>query len=97
MVARSSAKAKFRALAQGICEGIWLVRVLKELQVKSDEPMKMFCDNMAAISIAKNLVHHDRTKHVELDPTRHQIYKLHMYSQRFYLELHLKILFPSQE
>ena len=27
----------------------------------------MFCDNLATISIAKNPVHHDRTKHVELD------------------------------
>ena len=28
--------------------------------------MKVFCDNMAAISIAKNPAH-DRTKHLELD------------------------------
>ena len=27
----------------------------------------MFCDNQAAISIAENHVHHDRTKHVEVD------------------------------
>ena len=27
----------------------------------------MICDNQAAIAIAKNLVHHDRTKHVEID------------------------------
>ena len=67
VVARSSAEAEYRALAQGICEGIWLFRVLKELRVEIDEPMKMFCDNMAAINIAKNPVHHDRTKHVELD------------------------------
>ena len=26
-----------------------------------------FCDNLATISIAKNLVHHDRTKNVEID------------------------------
>lgn len=27
----------------------------------------MFCDNQASISIAKNLVHHDRTKNIEID------------------------------
>ena len=29
--------------------------------------MKMFCDNQAAISIAKNSVHHNWTKYVEID------------------------------
>ena len=29
--------------------------------------MHIFCDNQAAISIAKNPIHHDRTKHMELD------------------------------
>ena len=29
--------------------------------------MKVFCDNLTTIKIAKNLIHHDRTKHVEVD------------------------------
>ena len=33
----------------------------------------MMCDNQVAISIAKNPVHHDQTKHVEKD--RHFIKK----------------------
>nr|CAN82240.1 hypothetical protein VITISV_044199 [Vitis vinifera] len=61
VVARSSAKAEYRALAQGICEGIWIKRVLSELGQTSSSPILMMCDNQAAISIAKNPVHHDRT------------------------------------
>ncbi|RVW92814.1 Retrovirus-related Pol polyprotein from transposon RE1 [Vitis vinifera] len=67
VVARSSAEAEYRALAQGICEGIWIKRVLSELGQTSSSPILMMCDNQAAISIAKNPVHHDRTKHVEID------------------------------
>ncbi|RVX00895.1 Retrovirus-related Pol polyprotein from transposon TNT 1-94 [Vitis vinifera] len=66
-VARSSAEAEFRAMAQGIYEGIWLNRLLEELRVPLKHPMVLYCDNQATISIAKNPVHHDRTKHVEID------------------------------
>ena len=41
--------------------------MLKELKITSDYPMKILCDNKAAISIAKNHVHHDMTKHMEID------------------------------
>uniref|UniRef100_A0A2N9GKU7 Uncharacterized protein n=1 Tax=Fagus sylvatica TaxID=28930 RepID=A0A2N9GKU7_FAGSY len=67
VVARSSAKAEFRAMAHGICEMLWLKAMLKELGVHSKDPMKLYCDNKAAISIAHNPVQHDRTKHVEVD------------------------------
>ncbi|RVW56043.1 Retrovirus-related Pol polyprotein from transposon TNT 1-94 [Vitis vinifera] len=67
VVARSSAEVEFRAMAQGICEGIWLNRLLEELRVPLKHPMVLYCDNQAAINIAKNPVHHDRTKHVEID------------------------------
>lgn len=67
VVARSSAEAEFRALAQGICEGVWLRRLLGELKVIYHDPIKMMCDNQSAIAIAKNPVNHDRTKHIEID------------------------------
>ena len=67
VVSRSSAEAEFRAMAHGICEGIWLKLMLTELKFPMEDSMELMCDNQAAISIAKNPVHHDRTKNVEID------------------------------
>ena len=54
IVLRSNAKLEFRVLALNICEGIWIQRLLGELEVAKENPIKMFCDNQATISIAKN-------------------------------------------
>jgi len=67
VVARSSAEAEFRAMAQGICEGLWIRSVLEELKMKIELPLKLYSDNKAAISIAHNPVQHDRTKHIDID------------------------------
>ena len=67
VVAKSSAEAEFRSMANGVSKLIWLNLLLKELQVATKGPMKLYCDNKAAINIAHNPVHHDQTKHVEVD------------------------------
>ncbi|KAJ9556963.1 hypothetical protein OSB04_011577 [Centaurea solstitialis] len=67
VVARSSVEDEYRAMAHGICEGMWLKRLLNELKVETSEPIKLSCDNEAAIRISKNPVYHDRTKHIEID------------------------------
>lgn len=67
VVARSSAEAEFRAMAQGICELLWMKIVLDDLKIKCEGPMKLLGDNKSAISIAHNPVQHDRTKHIEID------------------------------
>ena len=72
-MARSSAKAEYRAMNLGTCEGIWLHKVLSYLHQDYEVPMKLFYDNKVAISIANNPVQHDRTKHVEID--RHLLKK----------------------
>ncbi|KAA0066521.1 Retrovirus-related Pol polyprotein from transposon TNT 1-94 [Cucumis melo var. makuwa] len=67
VVARSSAEAEYRAMSLGICEEIWLQKVLSDLHQECETPLKLFCDNKAATSIANNPIQHDRTKHVEID------------------------------
>ncbi|KAA0063166.1 Beta-galactosidase [Cucumis melo var. makuwa] len=67
VVPRSSAEAEYKAMSLGICEEIWLQKVLSDLHQEYETPLKHFCDNKAAISIANNPVQHDRTKHVEID------------------------------
>ncbi|KAL4363255.1 hypothetical protein GQ457_04G023640 [Hibiscus cannabinus] len=63
----SSAEAEFRALAQAICEGIWLLKLLREVDPNSADYFDLLSDNNSAIQIAKNPVQHDCTKHVEID------------------------------
>ncbi|RVX05106.1 Retrovirus-related Pol polyprotein from transposon RE1 [Vitis vinifera] len=67
VVARSSAEAKFRGMALGLCEALWLRILLQDLGYLSRQPIRLFCDNKAACDIAHNPVQHDRTKHVEVD------------------------------
>ena len=67
VVARSSAEAEYRAMAHGVCEAIWIKRLLEELKIEYEAPIQLYCDNQSTISIAHNPIHHDRTKHVEVD------------------------------
>ncbi|KAJ9535774.1 hypothetical protein OSB04_un001074 [Centaurea solstitialis] len=67
VVSRSSAEAEFRSMALGICEALWLKRLLQDLGRPIQKPIQLFCDNKSARDIAHNPVHHDRTKHVEVD------------------------------
>ncbi|CAL9003229.1 unnamed protein product [Prunus brigantina] len=67
VVSRSSAEAKYRGMAHGVCELLWLRRLLRDLGFGPKKPMDLYCDNKAAIAIAHNPVQHDRTKHVEVD------------------------------
>lgn len=48
-------------------EVIWLTSLLAYLNVKVPQPVKLLFDSMFAIHISKNLVFHERTKHIEID------------------------------
>ena len=67
VVALSSVEAEFQGMVKGICELLWLKKLLAEIGFAPSSEMNLFCDNKAAIDISHNLVQHDRTKHVEVD------------------------------
>lgn len=56
IVARSSVELEYQATVQGICEELWLKKLLEELQVKAKIPLKVNCDNKTIINISLNSV-----------------------------------------
>jgi hypothetical protein len=66
-VSRSSVETEYRAVANAATECIWLRQLLGELHFPIQKAMVAFCDNVSAIYMSANPVHHKRTKHIELD------------------------------
>jgi transposase InsO family protein len=67
-IALSSTEAEYMALTQAVKEAIWLRRLLHELgfEAQVSGPTKIFEDNQSSIAIAKNPIHHSRTKHIDI-------------------------------
>ena len=64
VVALSTCEAEYIAAAAACCQGVWLGRLLAELTGEARAPVLMV-DNQSAIALAKNPVHHDRSKHID--------------------------------
>ena len=52
-------------------EAIWLTRLRSELGLPKQIPV-LHCDNQIVICLAKNPVHHERTKHIDIHYHFHQ-------------------------
>jgi ATP sulfurylase len=66
-VARSSAKAEYRAMASTTSELIWIKQLLKDLEIKVETSMEMYCNNQAAKHITLNSIFHEITKHIDIN------------------------------
>ncbi|KAG6503040.1 hypothetical protein ZIOFF_035329 [Zingiber officinale] len=65
-VAQSSAKAEYISASVATSLAIWLRRILADLGHHQIKGTVLYCDNKSAIAMAKNPVHHSRTRHIAL-------------------------------
>ena len=54
------------AAASAAGQGVWLCGLLGELIGDAPLKVKLRVDNMPAIALSKNPVHHDRSKHIDV-------------------------------
>lgn len=54
-------------MALAACEIVWLDKLMTDLALFLFLPVLLYCDNMAHLHIANNVVYHEQTKHVDQD------------------------------
>lgn len=65
-VTKSSAEAEYYALSDAGSQGLWLHRLLVDLQVaKASEPIHIYSDSKSAISMTETSKHLSRSRHIE--------------------------------
>ena len=65
MVTLSTTEAEYIAMSLAVQETEWIRNFLYELGIETKVP-NVFCDNMGAVKIAKNLTANGRTKHLDI-------------------------------
>jgi len=66
-IARSSIEVKYKALADGTAEILWIRSLLAELWISTSSMTMLWRDNLGATFLFANLVFHAHTKHVKVD------------------------------
>jgi hypothetical protein len=62
----SLAEVEYQAVVNASQEALWLRQILSEFGFQHQHPTGLWCDNLSAIKLAKDLVQHQRSKHIEL-------------------------------
>lgn len=66
-VSRSSTETEYKSMADTSSELQWLTHLLKDLHIDLDGIPTLHCDNISALALATNPVHHSKLKHIEAD------------------------------
>jgi hypothetical protein len=65
-VALSSVEAEYMATTQAVKEALWWRSVLGGVGYDVSEPIEIRSDSQGSLALAKNPVHHQRTKHIDV-------------------------------
>ena len=66
VVALSSCEAEYVAITAAVQEAKFLKQLLCDMSVPCEEPVTIFVDNQGTILLARNPIHHQRTKHIDI-------------------------------
>jgi hypothetical protein len=66
IVTLSTCEAEYVAASLGVSHTIWFRRLLQELKCPQLESIDIRVDNKSTIELAKNSVHHERNKHIDV-------------------------------
>jgi len=64
--ANSTTESEYYALGMTNREYLWIMQLLKELEVQQEQPAIVWCDNQGCVNIAKNPVEHGKMKHIDI-------------------------------
>lgn len=65
-VALSSTEAESRGVVKGACEAVWFRIILLDMKMQQTKPTPLLCNNQGVLKLAKKLIFHECTKHVEI-------------------------------
>lgn len=82
-VALSTTEAEYQALTEAAKEAIWIRMYLEELGHIQQNPTVILGDNQSSQALAKNPVHHARTKHIDV---KFHFLRQHVEEHRIYLQ-----------
>lgn len=68
IVSKSSAEAEYGATTATISELLWLSYIhTVDFKITNVKDIPLFCNNKSAIQMLENPVHHEKTKHIDID------------------------------
>ena len=66
-ISKSSAETEYYGVANVVSETCWLRNLLLKLHFPISTSTLVYCDNDSAVYLSGNPVHHQGTKHIEMD------------------------------